>query len=123
MTRMWMVDPKLMCREHLLGEHKELHQLVGIIKKGYSIQGYLDNQLIEVHNVKKRHKELVKEMKRRGYNHNSPLKFSCREKIGYVNREDNLAELRRRCKDCRRLKDNYKISPLGGFIFIDGLRK
>lgn len=23
--RMWMVDPTIMCRQHLLGEHYELH--------------------------------------------------------------------------------------------------
>lgn len=29
--RMWMVDPKIMCRKHLLGEHLELHMLAGCI--------------------------------------------------------------------------------------------
>ncbi len=72
--RMWMIDPKLMCRKHLLGEHRELHALVGILKKGTGIQGYLDNNLIETHNIVNRHEELVKEMTNRGYSHKSPLK-------------------------------------------------
>lgn len=24
--RMWMIDPKLLCRKHLLGEHNEIHK-------------------------------------------------------------------------------------------------
>ena len=40
--RMWMVNPEILCRKHLLGEHVELHMLVGWIIKGKSIQGYLD---------------------------------------------------------------------------------
>jgi hypothetical protein len=25
---MWMVDPRIMCRNHLLGEHAEIHMFV-----------------------------------------------------------------------------------------------
>lgn len=32
---MWMVDPELMCQQHRLGEHKELHDLVGFIRNGH----------------------------------------------------------------------------------------
>lgn len=32
MTRMWCVNPHSLCREHLLGEHNELHKLVGGIR-------------------------------------------------------------------------------------------
>lgn len=35
--RMWMVPPELMCRQHLLGEHVELHMFVGAINKGTSV--------------------------------------------------------------------------------------
>ena len=30
---MWMVNPKILCKNHILGEHKELHQCVGILNK------------------------------------------------------------------------------------------
>jgi len=27
--RMWMLNPKALCRKHLMGEHVEIHMLVG----------------------------------------------------------------------------------------------
>jgi hypothetical protein len=30
--RMWMVNPRIMCGNHLLGEHLETHMFYGIIK-------------------------------------------------------------------------------------------
>lgn len=73
MTRMWMGLPSTMCRCHLLGEHKEIHQLLGQLKKKLSIKGYIINNCIEVSSIKRRHDELVEEMVRRGYNHKSPI--------------------------------------------------
>ena len=35
--RMWMIDPKLLCRKHLLGEHLEIHMFVGTINKGINV--------------------------------------------------------------------------------------
>ena len=45
--RMWMVDPSLLCRKHLLGEHLECHMFVGTINKNISIKGYIKNGLCE----------------------------------------------------------------------------
>lgn len=39
--RMWKVNPKNMCRQHLLGEHVECHMFVGAILKGISLSGYI----------------------------------------------------------------------------------
>ena len=109
MTRMWMTRPKLMCRQHLLGEHKELHQAVGSILKNKSLEGHLEKGQIEIHNIIPRHKELVKEMKSRGYNHKSPLKKFKVIKAGKVNITLNYKELAKRCKECRKLiKTNKK---------------
>ena len=98
-----MVDPRIMCREHLLGEHAEIHAFVGTINRGYSVKGYLDSGLLEVHNLYTRHDELVKEMKRRGYKHNSKIakKWKQAEKSGSIDREKNLRELVNRCSRCR----------------------
>ena len=101
MTRMWMVNPKKLCRQHLLGEHKELHQLVGSLRKGKSIRGHLDKGQVEVHSIDKRHKELVKEMLARGYNHKSPLKSYKSYRAGKINILENEKELGRICRDCR----------------------
>ena len=71
--RMWMVNPKIMCKNHLLGEHREIHTFIGTLKRNISINGYINNDLLEPISIYNRHEELVREMKRRGYNHNSDL--------------------------------------------------
>ena len=101
--RMWMVNPKILCRKHLLGEHVELHMLVGCITKDKSIQGYIDTGLVETGSVYKRHDELTKEIERRGYNHKSPLPIT--DKVyparGKVNIIKSLEDLGQRCKECK----------------------
>lgn len=101
--RMWNVDPKLLCRRHLLGEHLETHYFIGTIQKGKSIKGYIDNGLVEVHNILRRHDELAEEMKRRGYKHNhKPQLYDCQLwECGCVDSEQNIVELHRRCPNCR----------------------
>lgn len=74
--RMWMVDPKVMCRKHLLGEHVEMHMFLGSMLKGTSMKGYCDNNLMEPQQLKARHDALVVEMEARGYNHKSPMSQS-----------------------------------------------
>jgi hypothetical protein len=100
---MWMVNPKYLCRNHLLGEHKEIHQLVGSILAKKSIKGHLEKGQVEIHNIQKRHEELVKELKKRGYNHKSPLKKFKTFKAGKINIIENYKELKRRCKKCKEL--------------------
>jgi len=102
---MWNVNTDVMCNKHLLGEHVEMHMFTGSINKGINMQGYLDKGLVEIHNINKRHKELVKEMKKRGMIHNSPLNFICNNEIGYVDSIYNLQELNYRCEECRRLQN------------------
>jgi Pyrimidine dimer DNA glycosylase len=99
--RMWLVSPKLMCRQHLLGEHVEIHMLVGTIKRNKSVQGYVDNGLIDTSLIQSRHDELVKEMVSRGYNHKSELLYEDKLHIGTVDSSHSLAELARRCPNCR----------------------
>lgn len=99
--RMWMVNPRKMCDQHLLGEHVELHMLVGTLVRKKSVAGFVENKLIEVHNVRRRHAELVKEMTRRGMKHKSPLPAFRANKLGKVSKRANLIELARRCQDCK----------------------
>jgi len=101
--RMWMVDPRIMCRQHLLGEHAEIHMFIGTINRKKSVKGYLEKGLLEIHNLYNRHEELVKEMKRRGYNHCSEVdgKWKIVEKAGFVNGDRNVDELTDRCSKCR----------------------
>lgn len=103
--RMWNVDPRVMCRKHLLGEHVEMHMFIGTIRQGKSLQGYIDKGLVEVRNILHRHNKLAAEMKRRGMRHNSdiayfsmPAKYFVRS--GQVDVNANLIELARRCDNC-----------------------
>lgn len=104
MTRMWMVDPSIMCRNHLLGEHKEIHQLVGSILAGRSVAGHAERGQIEASRIRSRHRELAAEMAARGYSHQSPLPDFPRTRAGKVDRKAAAAELFRRCAGCRRMK-------------------
>jgi hypothetical protein len=108
--RMWNVKTEILCRQHLLGEHQEVHSFIGTIKKGTSLKGYINKGLVEVHNIKKRHDELAEEMKKRGYNHKTPMEEFEYKEIGYVNSNENLKELYRRCENCR----NRIINNLNG---------
>jgi len=98
-----MVNPRIMCRQHLLGEHVEIHMFIGTINRNKSIKGYLEKGLLEVHNLYARHEELVKEMKRRGYNHCSEVneKWKVVEKFGSIDRKKNVNELINRCSKCK----------------------
>jgi hypothetical protein len=104
--RMWNVDPRLMCRAHCLGEHRECHALISIILHNKPLSGtkYITTGLVEVHNIKQRHNELVLEMTRRGYNHKSPLPDADLWTEGQVDSAQNLIELRTRCPECAKLQ-------------------
>lgn len=106
--RMWMINPKTMCRQHLLGEHVELHMIIGCWKKMKSLEGYRD--LIELHSVPQRHLFISEEMKRRGYNHHSPITVNLITKLpvlGYVDRKKSREALHERCPVCKRMWEEY----------------
>ena len=74
--RSWDLSPERLCRQHLLGEHSELHALWAILTKG--MKGFSNHPETrrwrgKLRALYLRHEKLVREMKRRGYNHNSPL--------------------------------------------------
>lgn len=106
-----MVDPKLMCRKHLLGEHVEIHMLVGCMRKDKNIKGYIDKGLVELWKIYTRHNELAREMTRRGYRHNSMIreigarhwaKLTADEiLLSTVDIKKSISDLRKRCKECQ----------------------
>lgn len=74
--RIWDIPVKNLCKNHLLGEHRELHAIWNILtknKKGYSKHPEVLRWEGKLNALYLKHNEIVKEMKRRGYNHNSPL--------------------------------------------------
>ena len=54
---MWMVEPKLMCVQHLVGEHGEIHKHRHNFVKGHSIAGRKGQ--IEPLAMQRRHDELA----------------------------------------------------------------
>lgn len=113
--RMWMIAPHLLCRKHLLGEHNELHMLAGSILRGKSLEGFVQNGLLQVRSLEERHAELVQEMLKRGYKHASPLPGYKNFLKNYpqhvlqakVNIYLSLLELARRCPDCASRQKEY----------------
>lgn len=104
MTRMWQIDPGLLCRQHLLAEHRECHMLAGAVLKGMrpSLYGLALKGRIEVHNVEARHKELEEELHRRGYVTTQPWPDLAGKLwvCGVVNPNVSLVTLYCRCPEC-----------------------
>jgi hypothetical protein len=75
-VRIWDIEPRLLCRQHLLGEHRELHAVWAIITKG--LRGFAKHPEVSrwrgrLRALYGRHEALAAEMTRRGYRHASPL--------------------------------------------------
>ena len=74
--RVWDIHPKKLCRQHLLGEHLELHAIWVILthkKAGYSRHPETLRWKGKLRALYKRHNLLVDEIKNRGYVHKSNL--------------------------------------------------
>jgi hypothetical protein len=110
--RMWNIDPRLMCRRHLLGEHVEMHMFASCIDMDKNLQGYMNNGLVDLEYIEQRHEDLAQEITTRGYNHYSPLLMSDIYRyaknlgitfLGEIRVKDNMEILKGRCPECRRL--------------------
>ena len=104
MTRIWGVDPAALCKDHLLGEHKEMHQEVGTLRnhphgqaivEGHAEKGQVDTALLQ-----ERHDALADEMERRGYTHDSPMDYEDTAGLGEIDVDANRRELAERCAEC-----------------------
>jgi hypothetical protein len=74
--RIWDIPPEKLCRSHLLGEHRELHAVWSILtkgKKGYAHHPETQRWKGRLRALYLRHRDLVQELDRRGYKHQSPL--------------------------------------------------
>lgn len=107
--RIWDIEASKLCRQHLLGEHRELHAIWSILinrKKGYSRHPETLRWKGRLLALYKRHEKLVKEMKKRGYAHKSPLDYRL-ARGGRIQREyvdsykDQIKILRKKRCGCR----------------------
>jgi hypothetical protein len=74
--RIWDISPRQLCRNHLLGEHRELHAIWSVLvngKKGYARHPETLRWKGKLRALYGRHDALVIEMSNRGYRHRSPL--------------------------------------------------
>ena len=80
--------------------------LVGCLVHNKNIKGFIDKKRIQLNKVVDRHIELVKEMERRGYNHQSPMPLFMVYKMppyfeaGDIDVSKNIQDLRARCSNC-----------------------
>jgi len=106
--RMWMLDPKLLCKKHLLGEHGEIHKHRHIFIKKYRIDKRMF-PIVQIMPLKmqERHDQLVVEMENRDLNHKSPFQ---QPDVSYLPSEYleaeadliyNINDLMSRCNACK----------------------
>ena len=112
--RVWDIEPNLLCKNHLLGEHREIHAIWTVItkgRKGYSQHPETKRWVDNLAGLFERHNAIVEEMKNRRYNHNSPLEYdgeiTKRSFPVFVDSYNRQLELLRE-KGCDCLKGHYK---------------
>jgi hypothetical protein len=106
---MWMIDPRLLCRKHLLGEHGEIHKHRHNFVKQHSISKRVSPVVqIEPQSMESRHDELAAEMLRRGFNHQSPFEqpdisyLPDSERNAVVDINVSMSDLIERCPICKK---------------------
>lgn len=107
--RIWDIPPKYLCKEHLLGEHRELHAIWNILikeKRGYSKHPEVLRWKGKLKALYLKHEEIVKEMIRRGWQHKSPLekrfaKGSARQNNFWQSKEKQKDILKKKNCECK----------------------
>ena len=87
--RIWDIPPEKLCRDHLLGEHRELHAIWSILinnKKGYANHPETLRWKGKLNALYLRHEKLVQEIIHREYRHYSP--FEIRLATGDTQQDD-----------------------------------
>ena len=99
-----MVDPAIMCRKHLLGEHVELHMMAAHLRLGRKVDGFVAHNCVQPKAISTRHKALAAEMTQRGYKHASPLQQPTiaphQHPEAKVDAAASLTDLLDRCEEC-----------------------
>lgn len=111
--RMWCINPELLCKNHLLGEHGEIHKHKHNFEKKHRITNRISPVVqIEPESMKKRHDELAAEMIKRGYNHESPYEqpdlsyLKDEERYAKVDVNISYSDLISRCPECAKRINN-----------------
>lgn len=116
--RVWEIPPEFLCRNHLLGEHREIHRIFNVIvngKKGYSQHPETKRWRSKLRALGRRHSRIALEMHSRKYNHRSPLPYIDDWPIQstFINTpEEQIAILREKGCDCRVQSDEQAMLVL-----------
>jgi len=76
LARIWCLPVSELDRQHLLGEHAELHCIIGAMLgkyKAYQNHPQTTRLRNKIDQLYSRHDEQFQEMVKRGYKHNSPF--------------------------------------------------
>jgi len=108
--RIWDISPRRLCRNHLLGEHRELHAIWTVLtegKTGYSRHPETLRWKGRLKALYIRHQRLVEEIKRRGYRHKSPID----KKIatGMAKQDKRVSTYKEQIKILKRKKCDCKV--------------
>ena len=106
--RVWDIPPGRLCRNHLLGEHSELHAIWSILtkgKRGYSRHPEVLRWKGKLKALYLVHEQIASEMIRRGYSHASPLQEKLATGSGVQDEKvdsvaDQIRNLRGKRCDC-----------------------
>ena len=105
--RIWDLPASKLCREHLLGEHRELHAIWNILtqnKFGYSRHPETVRWKGKLAALYLRHEELVVEMMKRNFNHKTKLDMALATGVSiqdqFVDSYDEQIEILKK-KGCR----------------------
>ncbi len=89
-----------------------MHQEAGTLENhphGLKIvKGHAEKQQVDTSLIKKRHDELVEEMERRGFNHDSLLEYVDELDLGSIDTEQNIKDLSNRCDKCLKRIQNKR---------------
>lgn len=112
MTRLWAVDPRMLCQQHLLGEHSETHEGVGLITCDWAadnhsqmeamIRGQAKAGNIDTSWFQPRHDALAAELEKRGGTHDSPMDYDDELELGegVIGVNESVGTLMK-CDGCR----------------------
>lgn len=116
--RMWMINPELLCDQHLLGAHGEIHKFKHSFEKKHNMIKRITLGQIEPKAMKEEHDRLVLEMEKRGMKHNSPyelpdLNYIPQEYLDMkVDADKSIEDLKDRCFKC---EEKINTNPINMF--------
>jgi len=106
--RVWDVPVERLCRQHLLGQHNEIHAMFSVITKGtkgWSNHPETKRWKGKLKALYLKHNETAEEMINRGYNHQSPLsknkaKGKAKQDYQWESTESQIKKLKEKGCDC-----------------------